>query len=244
MAAPRPTGGACMNSLIEHLTGLAAPWLYVAVGTLAAAEAAILVGLVFPGETALLIGGFAASQGRVNLAVMVAVAVGAAIVGDSIGYEVGRHFGPRIRDTRVGRWVGQDRWERAERSLQHRGGPAVMFGRWVGILRAIVPGVAGMTRMPYRRFLIWNVIGALVWAPTMVIGGYLAGSSYRALESWLGRAGLVIFVVLLVGVAGWRWLRWAAARQEPRGDGHSSAEPQVERSHSTGTTSQHRQEPG
>ena len=127
-----------MNSLIEHLTGLAAPWLYVAVGTLAAAEAAILVGLVFPGETALLIGGFAASQGRVNLAVMVAVAVGAAIVGDSIGYEVGRHFGPRIRDTRVGRWVGQDRWERAERSLQHRGGPAVMFGRWVGNLIELV----------------------------------------------------------------------------------------------------------
>ena len=171
-----------MNHVINQLSGLASPWLYVTVGILAALESAVLAGLILPGETALIVGGIAASQGHVNLWVMVGVAVAAAIAGDSIGYEMGRRLGPQIRVSRVGRWIGEDRWERAEHSLKRRGGPAVLIGRWVGILRAVVPGVAGISGMAYGRFLMWNVIGALLWAPAVVGGGYLAGNSLWAFE--------------------------------------------------------------
>ena len=196
-----------MGTLIDALTGIGSPWLYLLIAALAAAESAALVGLVVPGEAALLVGGYAASQGRVSLPVMIGVVVVAAIVGDSIGYGLGRHFGPRVQTTRVGRWVGDERWTKAERFIDRRGGPAVLLGRWVGLLRALVPGVAGMTRMPYPRFLVWNVVGAAVWAPAVVVGGYLAGDSFRAVERWLGRASLILLVV-----AGFGFLLWLAAR--------------------------------
>ncbi|MDE0803513.1 MAG: bifunctional DedA family/phosphatase PAP2 family protein [Acidimicrobiales bacterium] len=199
-----------MGTLIDSLVGIASPWLYVVVALLAAAESAALVGLVVPGEAALLVGGFAASQGRVSLPVLIAAATIAAIVGDSIGYELGRHFGPRVRVTRVGRWVGEERWARAEGFIDRRGGPAVLLGRWVGLLRALVPGVAGMTRMPYPRFLVWNVLGAVVWAPAVVSAGYFAGSSFKRVERWFGQASLLVLAVAVCGFAVWAGARWAA----------------------------------
>ena len=203
-----------MSSLIDGLAGLASPWLYVVIAALAAAESSALVGLVIPGEAALLVGGFAASQGRVDLPVLVAVATVAAIVGDSIGYELGRHLGPRVRLTRLGRWVGEDRWSRAEQFIERRGGPAVLIGRWVGLLRALVPFVAGTTRMPYRRFLVWNVLGAVLWAPTVITAGYFAAGSFRAVERWLGRASLVLAVLVVFGVGLWLGARWVIAHRQ------------------------------
>ena len=91
--------------LLDHLAGLASPWGYVVVGLLAMLEASAFVGLVVPGEAALLAGGFLVSQGRASLGVMIAAAVAGAIVGDSIGYEVGRHLGPSLR--RSTSWAGR-----------------------------------------------------------------------------------------------------------------------------------------
>lgn len=203
-----------MGRLIDALTGLASPWLYVVVAGLAAVESAALVGLIVPGEAALLVGGFAASQGHVGLSVMIVTVTIAAIVGDSIGYELGRHFGPAVRAGRVGRWVGEERWTKAEDFIDRRGGSAVLLGRWVGLLRALVPGVAGMIRMPYRRFLVWNVLGAIVWAPLVVTAGYLAGDSFRRVEKWLGRASLLLLAVALVAAAGWATARWASRHRD------------------------------
>lgn len=197
-----------MSGLIDALTSLASPWLYVVVALLAAAESAALVGLVIPGEAALLVGGFTASQGRVSLPLLVCVATIAAVIGDSIGYELGRHLGPHFRLTRAGRWVGEDRWSRAENFIERRGGPAVLIGRWVGLLRALVPFVAGTTHMPYRRFLVWNALGAVLWAPTVITAGYLAGGSFRAVERWLGRASLLVVVMVAFGVGLWMGARW------------------------------------
>lgn len=199
-----------MGTLIDSLVGLASPWLCVVVALLAAAESAALVGLVVPGEAALLVGGFAASQGRVSLPVLIVATTVAAIVGDSIGYELGRHFGPQVRLTKVGRWVGEDRWAKAEGFVERRGGPAVLLGRWVGLLRALVPGVAGMARMPYPRFLVWNVLGAVVWAPAVVSAGYFAGSSFKRVERWFGRASLLLLVIVVVAAGVWAASRWAA----------------------------------
>lgn len=211
--------------LLDHLAGLASPWGYIVVGLLAMLEASAFVGLVVPGEAALLAGGFLVSQGRASLGVMIAAAVAGAIVGDSIGYEVGRHLGPSLRRSRMGRWVGDERWARAENYLQHRGGRAVFFGRFVGVLRAMVPTIAGLSRMPYRTFLPWNAAGGLVWAPSFVLLGYVAGGSYHKVADWAGKASTVlvgVVVLVVVVLMGARALvrregpvrRWARAQVE------------------------------
>src|SRR5207247_1013617 len=130
--------------------------------------------------------------GKVNLAVLIVVAVAAAIVGDSIGYEIGRVMGAPLRRSRLGRKVGDERWERAAEYVRAKGGRAVFLGRWVGVLRALVPTLSGMSGMRYRTFLPANVAGAITWAPAVVLLGSAAGESYLA----VGRA--------VGGHSGWR----------------------------------------
>jgi membrane protein DedA with SNARE-associated domain/membrane-associated phospholipid phosphatase len=191
-----------IEGVLERLADLASPWGYVIVGLLALLEASAMVGLVVPGEAALLVGGFLASQGKAELPVMMIVGAVGAIVGDSIGYEIGKHLGPSLRRSRLGQWVGDERWARAEDYISHHGGRAVFFGRFIGVLRAMVPTIAGLSGMPYRTFLPWNAIGGIVWAPGFVLLGYGAGGSYHKVASVAGRAStvLLILVVLVVGV--------------------------------------------
>lgn len=193
---------AVVAGMLDRLAELASPWGYVIVGVLALLEASAMIGLVVPGEAALLVGGFLASQGRADLRLMMAVGAVGAIIGDSVGYEIGRYFGPSLRRSRLGQWVGDERWHRAEDYLARHGGRAVFFGRFVGVLRAMVPTIAGLSGMPYRTFLPWNIIGGLVWAPGFVLLGYAAGGSYHQVGIWAGRASavLVILVVLVVAV--------------------------------------------
>jgi len=215
-----------ISGLLDRLAALASPWGYVVVGVLTLLEASAMVGLVVPGEAALLVGGFLASQGKASLWTMMAVAVIGAVIGDSVGYEVGRHLGPTLRRSRLGRWVGEERWERAEAFLSRRGGRAVFFGRFVGVLRAMVPTLAGLSRMPYRSFLPWNIAGALVWGPGFVLLGYIAGGSYHQVAAWAGRASAVLLglVALVVGLV-------VAARAVVKREGavRSWARSQIER---------------
>ena len=199
--------------LLDRLADLASPWGYVIVGVLAMLEAAAMVGLVVPGEAALLVGGFLASQGKADLPLMMAVGAVGAIVGDSIGYEIGKHLGPSLRRSRLGQWVGDERWQRAEDYIVRHGGRAVFFGRFIGVLRALVPTIAGLSGMPYRTFLPWNAIGGLVWAPGFVLLGYAAGGSYHKVGTWAGRASAVL-LILVVLVAATVMAARAVVRQE------------------------------
>ena len=187
--------------LLDRLAELASPWGYVLVGVLTLLEASAMIGLVVPGEAALLVGGFLASQDRAELPLMMVVGAVGAVVGDSIGYEIGRHLGPSLRRSRLGRWVGEERWARAEAYLARHGGRAVFFGRFVGVLRAMVPTLAGLSRMPYRTFLPWNAIGGLVWAPGFVLLGYVAGGSYHQVAEWTGRASAVLLALVILVAA-------------------------------------------
>jgi undecaprenyl-diphosphatase len=199
-----------VNALADALTRLASPWAYVVVAVLAALEASAFVGLVIPGELALLTGGYLAYQGRASLAVMMVVAAVGAVVGDSVGYEIGRHFGERLRRSGLGQKVGADRWRRAESYLAERGGRAVFFGRFIGLLRALVPALAGVSRMPYRTFLAWNALGGVLWAPGFVFLGFVAGSSYRRVEHTAGRAGLLLLIAAAIVAAIVVAARWVA----------------------------------
>ena len=191
--------GEFMSSMLHSISQLGSPWAYVVVGGLATAEAAAFLGLIAPGEIGLLIGGFIAQQGRASLSIMMLVAFCGAVLGDSIGYEIGRHLGPRLQKSRLGSIVGEARWEKAHVVIANKGGRAVLAGRFVGVLRAVVPAVAGSSRLRYRTFLFWNVIGAALTAPTLVLAGYLAGKSYPRVEHYVGRAGSYLLVVAIVG---------------------------------------------
>ena len=196
-----------MAGLIDALARLSSPWAYLVVGLLATAEA-VFVGLVLPGELALLLGGFLAYQGRVSLVGMVAVAAVAAVAGYLLGYETGRRLGPALRTSALGRRIGPARWDRVQAVLAARGGQAIFVGRFIGVLRALMPAAAGMARMPYRTFLVYSVASGLIWAPGFVLLGYLAGGSYQRVADLAGQASLVLLALLvLVGgvLAAARW---------------------------------------
>lgn len=191
-----------LTGLVDQVLTLRGALAYGAVGGLAFAEAAVFLGFVVPGETAVILGGVLAFNGSVSLPLMLAVAVTAAIAGDSVGYEVGRRFGPRLLGTAV---LARRRGAllSAERVLRTRGGPAVLLARFTAFLRAVTPGLAGTIGMPYRRFLVWNALGGTLWAAGFTLLGYIAGAGYTTIENVAGDVGvgvLVLAAALLVGL--------------------------------------------
>lgn len=189
-----------VSSVVDEVLKLHGTPAYALVGVLAFAEAAIFVGFLLPGETAVLLGGVLAHQHRVSLVGMAAVAAAAAIIGDTVGYEVGKHFGTRLINSRL-LAKRQQGLERGKDALRRNGGRAVFVARFTAFLRAVMPALAGTARMPYPRFLAFNAAGGLVWAVGYTVLGYLAGASYRQVEKIAGRAsGAVLAVVLIVAV--------------------------------------------
>src|SRR5215467_5030722 len=129
------------------------PWIaLLIIAALVFGEAALFFGFVLPGETAVLYGGVLAEAGRISVALVLAVVVVAAVIGDSVGFEVGRKLGPRIVRAPVLR-NHPDRIAEAQGYLRKRGGRAVFVGRFTAFLRAVMPGLAGASRMHYPRFL-------------------------------------------------------------------------------------------
>lgn len=187
-----------MTALVNPLLHLPAAAAYSVIFLLVFAEAAIFVGFVLPGETAVVLGGVLAATHRISLAVLLAVVVVAAVTGDSVGYEVGRVLGPRMLKTRVLRGHAH-RLEGAQRLLRKRGGLAVFMGRFTAFLRAVMPALAGLSRMPYLRFLVFNAAGGIVWGVGVALLGYSAGNSYARVEKTLGRASSALLVVIVVG---------------------------------------------
>ncbi|MEE8600266.1 DedA family protein [Euzebya tangerina] len=187
-----------MSGIVDAILGMSGTAAYVAVGLLAFGEAAAFIGLVLPGELAVILGGVVVAQGNASLPVMIAVASVAAIAGDSVGYEMGRHFGPRIVAWEPFQRRYGEKVIAASAYLRERGGRAVFVGRWTSLLRALVPGLAGMSKMPYGRFLVFNVVGGVAWATTFVLVGYLAGASWRVVERVAGRASLLLLVLIVV----------------------------------------------
>jgi membrane-associated protein len=193
-----------MSGLVDHLLNVPAWVVYLVAAGLVFAEDALFIGFVLPGETAAVLAGVASSQGRANLAVAMIVVVVAAIVGDSMGYEVGRVAGRRL--FRMGPLRGHEhRLDAAQRFLARWGGWAVFLGRFTAFFRAVIPALAGAAEMPYRRFLLYNALGGVIWGSGVVLLGYLAGNSYKAAEKYLGRgaAGMAL-LVLLVLIVVWR----------------------------------------
>ena len=189
-----------MASIVQDLLASVPAWVvYLLVFLMPFLEASILLGFVFPGETALVFGGVLAGQKHVSLTAVLILAILGAVAGDAIGYAIGRRYGSALQLSKVGQIVGPNRWKITEDFLQRRGGPAVFLGRFTALLRALVPGVAGMAGVHYRTFFIWNVFGGAIWASGCVIGGWAIGDVIGKYIADFGYIliGLVVAAVLV-----------------------------------------------
>lgn len=202
-----------MTDFLKHLGSHAGSWLYLIAAGLAFSEAALLVGMVLPGEAALLVAGYFCHEGVLHLSIMIPLAVAAAIAGDSVGFEIGRRYGPAIRSSRAGNWVGQPRWQLVDDFLHKHGGKAVLLGRLTAVLRALTPSVAGMGQMQYRTFLMWNAVGGVVWATSCVLLGWAFASALDTVSSYLTWAPLAALAIAILAFAGLQLRRRRAARR-------------------------------
>ena len=204
-----------MSSIVSGLTHLSGWLAYTVIGALVFGETAVFLGFVLPGETAAVLGGVLASRGHLSLATLCAVVVVAAVTGPLVGYEIGRRSGDRLFAARALRRVPGGP-ERARSALRDRGGLAVLLGRFVAFLRAVMPAAAGAVQVPYRTFLIYNVVGGVIWGVGYCLLGYLAGSAYSAVESRIGTGLAIAVAVLVIGaVVVWTVRRHRAARTAP-----------------------------
>lgn len=181
-------------------------WLIVGlVFLIPALEASAFLGFIFPGEIAVILGGVAAYQGRVSLGAVIIAAILGAVVGDSVGYFIGKRWGAHLLKGTIGRLPIirnriDEHLESARAYVRRRKGRAVFFGRFTAALRVLVPGLAGMSEVHYAPFLFYNVVGGVLWGGGFAVLGYLAGASYQHVAKIAGRVGLVLLALLVAGL--------------------------------------------
>jgi membrane-associated protein len=191
-----------VSGLLASLAGLPPALVFAAVTLFMVAETSIGIGLLVPGDVVVVLAGSTAtSPGR--FATVVAATVLGSLAGESLGWLLGRRFGARIRYGRLGRRMGERNWARAEAFLNGAGARSLIGARFVAVVHALAPVVAGSVGMPYRRFAGWSLAGTLMWSVVFTGAGLLAGASWRTYGERLGTVGwavpaVVLAVVLLV----------------------------------------------
>ncbi|WP_167139391.1 DedA family protein [Diaminobutyricimonas sp. TR449] len=165
-------------------------------------ETSVLIGLIIPGDSIVIVASLSTENPFVNpvsfIALVITVIVGS-LIGESIGFALGRYFGPKIRRSALGRRIGEDHWMRAENYLDRRGGIAVFVSRFLPVLHSLVPLTVGMSTMSYRKFMAWTIPACTIWALAYVSVGTTAGEVTRQLISeQLHYAGYVFVGIIVV----------------------------------------------
>ncbi len=189
-------------------------------------ETTILLGLIVPGDTVVLVASTAVESPAEYWALALVVIVGA-LTGGSLGFAIGRFFGPRLRASRLGHRIGEKNWQRAENFLDHRGGIAVFVSRFLPVLHSLTPLVVGMSTLRYRTFMLWLTPACIIWSFAYVSVGSAAAEGYRSIAESLDYAALIF-----VGVIAGFWLlvfavkklldRYVARFADHPGDGDAS----------------------
>jgi membrane protein DedA with SNARE-associated domain len=182
-----------MLDYLVNLVSRLGQWGYLIIFLGAMLESAAFLDLVIPGESLVLVTGVLAAQGVLDLDVLIVTVAIGAVLGDSIGYEMGRRLGRRAL-LHVGGYFGLNNApiDNADAFFARHGSKAIFLGRFVGLARAIVPFLAGSSRMPYRKFFPYNVSGAALWASAVVLLGYFLGASWQIAERWIVRASAIL----------------------------------------------------
>jgi len=193
-----------LEGALTDLSDTLGVWTYALVAALAFLETGAFVGLIAPGETAIVLGGVVAAHGDVDLALMLPVAWLSAALGDLVSFGLGRRLGRRFlieRGPRLG--VTAPRLARVERFFDQHGPKAILIGRFIGIVRAVAPFLAGASGMRLRAFLPWSLLGTAAWASTFTLIGYAFSGSFSAAADVLTHGALGL-AVLAAGVLAWR----------------------------------------
>jgi membrane-associated protein len=202
-----------LEGFLTDLSETLGPWTYALVATLAFLETGAFVGLVAPGETAIVLGGVVAAEGDVSLPLMILIAWGAAAAGDLASLMLGRKLGRRFLQThgsRVG--VTPARLTLVEGFFDRHGPKAILVGRFVGLVRAVAPFLAGASGMSVRAFVPWSLLGTFVWATSFTLVGYAFHASFSAAAGVLTHGALGI-AVLAAAVLALREYRRGRARR-------------------------------
>jgi undecaprenyl-diphosphatase len=194
----RRVRGDVVDQLIALLWRLG-HWGYLVIFLGTTLESAAFLGFFIPGETLVVVAGVLASLGILDLPDLIALVALGAMIGDNVSYLLGRHLGHTWL-VRYGGRVGldHDRLDRVDSFYDRHGGAAVVFGRYVGFLRALVPFVAGAAGMTYPRFLGYNAVAGITWAFAIVLLGFFVGGSWEVIQRWMGWTGLTAAAVLLL----------------------------------------------
>ena len=203
-------------------------WTYLAVGLMAFLETGAFLGFVAPGETAVIVGGLVAGQGQISIVVLIGIVWTAAVAGDVTSFVIGRRAGRQFMLRHGGRFkITPERLESVERFYARHGGKAVFLGRFVGLIRAISPFVAGSSGMSLRRFLPYDIVGAGIWGGGLCVLGFVFWRSFDRVATYASRGLLALGTVIAVvggGIAAYRWLRVPEHRAQAHAWLHEQAE--------------------
>ncbi|MEO8675142.1 MAG: DedA family protein [Casimicrobiaceae bacterium] len=203
-------------SLDDSVATLAAQhghWIYAILFLIIFAETGLVVFPFLPGDSILFIAGTVVATADLNVHLLVIVLVAAAILGDSVNYSVGHYIGPRIYDRPDSRWFRKAHLQRTQAFYDKYGGVTIIIGRFVPIIRTFAPFLAGVAGMSYRRFLAFNVVGAIAWITSLVYAGYLFGNI-----SWVKQnLSLIVIGIVIVSLlpAIVTYLRERRGRKDP-----------------------------
>jgi membrane-associated protein len=189
---------------------------YYIIAAAVLAERSIFIGLVIPGDLILALGGVYASKGKMSLVVVVLIGVVGAIIGESMGYWLGRKYGMGlIRHIPFVRRL-QGPLEGAQEYFAKHGGRTVAIGRYATAAGAFIPFTAGVARMPYRRFLLFDVPAIIIWATGISVFGYLFGENLDFIDKVLSRFGYIMLGLVVVFFGGrFLWRRWRGQQEDP-----------------------------
>jgi len=196
---------------IVHLLG---HWSYLIIFLAAFLEGAAFMGFLIPGETVVVLSGFLASEGYLGFGGCVIIISLGAVLGDTAGYIIGRVVGRGYfkRHKRF-LFLKEKHIEVTEDYFRKHGGEAVFVGRFMSVLREMVPFTAGMSEMPFRRFIVYEIAGGICWALAFTLLGYFFGRSWELIGTLAGRAGLFAFLIVLF-VAGLTYVYHKVAKKE------------------------------
>jgi membrane protein DedA with SNARE-associated domain len=201
------------DRLFDDASRTLGAWAYPAVAGFAFAETAAFIGLVIPGETAIVVGGVVAARGEIELVPLIGLVWAAAIAGDLASFTLGRRLGrPFIERHGERVHLGPERLDRVERFYGRHGGKAVLFGRFAGLIRAVSPFLAGASGLALRRFVPWSAAGALLWATAFTLVGYAFSESFAEAGGTAARFAVAAAAVAALGYAAVTLVRSRAAR--------------------------------
>ncbi len=174
---------------------------YLIVFAVAFLESLVLVGGIVPGATLVVFAGALASKGQFHLAPLIALAAAGAILGDGVSYWLGLHGTGWFKD--YNRYLKPEYLDKTHEFFQKHGASSIFFGRFVGVIRMLVPFVAGLSKMDARQFFLWNAVSGVAWGVFHVLLGFSLGKAWRRFEVWSGRVAILVVIAAAVGLAAW-----------------------------------------